>query len=232
MKTDPAYLGAHALLEAYRGHTLSPVEVIDAMAARIERYEPVLNAFQTFDLDFARDAARASEARWMRKSPMGSLDGIPTTIKDTALTKGWPTLHGSRLVDPAGPWDEDAPCTARLREAGAQQVLTASPHRTVWIEENTPPHEPELAGLLERITPGSLDLVLVEGFRHVEYPKIELHRAATGKPLLYPEDRSIIAIATDEPVDTTLPCLDINQPQAIAAFILETMTTKPTGTQT
>ncbi len=161
------------------------------------------------------------------------------TGKTTLLTRLLPLLSGQGLrvgmiKHSHHDFEIDKPGkdSCRLREAGAQQVLIASPHRTVWIEENTPPHEPELAGLLERITPGSLDLVLVEGFRHVEYPKIELHRAATGKPLLYPEDRSIIAIATDEPVDTTLPCLDINQPQAIAAFILETMTTKPTGTQT
>ncbi len=120
----------------------------------------------------------------------------------------------------------------RLREAGAQQVLIASPHRTVWIGENVEPQEPELTELLQRIVPGNLDLVLVEGFRHVDFPKIELHRAATGKPLLYPEDPSIIAIATDEPLDTTLPCLDINQPQAVAGFILETINTHRTGTPT
>ncbi|TCK18914.1 molybdopterin guanine dinucleotide biosynthesis accessory protein MobB [Thiogranum longum] len=120
----------------------------------------------------------------------------------------------------------------RLRAAGAQQILIASPHRTVWIGENTQPREPQLAALLARIMPDSVDLVLVEGFRHVEFPKIELHRTATGKPLLYPEDPSIIAIATDEPLDTTLPCLDINQPQTVAEFILETIATNRTGTQT
>jgi len=117
--TETGWLSAHDLLAAYRERRLSPVEVIEDAAARIARYEPVLNAFQTLDLDFARDRARESEARWMKGAPMGALDGVPTTIKDTALTRGWPTLHGSRLTDPAGPWDEDAPCTARLREAGA-----------------------------------------------------------------------------------------------------------------
>lgn len=118
----------------------------------------------------------------------------------------------------------------RLREAGAQQVIIASPHRTVWIGENPQPREPKLGELLERIIPDSLDLVLVEGFRHVAFPKIELHRAATGKALLYPDDDSIIAIASDKPLETTLPCLDINQPEAIADFILETIASHRTGT--
>lgn len=109
----------------------------------------------------------------------------------------------------------------RLREAGAQHMLIASPQRTVWIDENSQPREPELDELLERLTPGKLDLVLVEGFRHVAFPKIELHRAATGKPLLYPDDSSIIAIASDVPLDTSLTCLDINRPEQIADYIIE-----------
>lgn len=118
MSDDICWLSAADLLAAYRARTLSPVEVVEATARRIAAFEPTLNAFQTLDLEFARARARESEARWAKGAPMGALDGVPTTIKDTALTRGWPTLHGSRLVDPAGPWDEDAPCTARLREAG------------------------------------------------------------------------------------------------------------------
>jgi len=57
-----------------------------------------------------------------------------------------------------------------------------------------------------------------------------LHRAATGKPLLHPDDSSIIAIASDEPLNTTPPCLNLNQPEAIAGFILEMMTSHRTGT--
>jgi len=154
MADDIAYWNAHELLAAYRARTLSPVEAIEVAARRIERFEPVLNAFQTLDLDFARARARESEGRWMKAAPMGALDGVPTTIKDTALTKGWPTLHGSRLVDPAGPWDEDAPCVARLREAGAVLMgkttmpeygwfaMTNSPlfgiTRNPWNPEKTP----------------------------------------------------------------------------------------------
>ena len=53
------------------------------------------------------------------QEPVGPLDGVPTSIKDLLLTKGWPTRRGSRTVDPDQPWDVDAPATARLREAGA-----------------------------------------------------------------------------------------------------------------
>src|SRR5262249_46692592 len=59
------------------------------------------------------------EARWMRGAPMGVLDGIPTTIKDLILTRGWPTLRGSRLVDPDRDWSEDALLVGSLRRAGA-----------------------------------------------------------------------------------------------------------------
>jgi molybdopterin-guanine dinucleotide biosynthesis protein MobB len=78
-----------------------------------------------------------------------------------------------------------------------------------------------LTELITRLDRDQLDLILVEGFRGVPFPKIELHRPSTGSPLLHPEDSSIIAIASDEPLHTRLPQLDINHPDAIAAFILD-----------
>jgi aspartyl-tRNA(Asn)/glutamyl-tRNA(Gln) amidotransferase subunit A len=63
--------------------------------------------------------AEGSEARWTEGEPLSPLDGVPVAIKDILLTKGWPTRRGSLTVDPNGPWTEDAPCVARLREAGA-----------------------------------------------------------------------------------------------------------------
>ncbi len=159
------------------------------------------------------------------------------TGKTTLLTRLLPLLsaHGLRvgmIKHSHHDFEIDKPGkdSYRLREAGAQQLLIASPHRTVWIGENPQPREPLLEELLERLAKDSLDLVLVEGFRHVAFPKIELHRAATGKPLLYPDDSSIIAIASDEPLNTTLPCLDLNRPEAIAGFMLEMMTSHRTGT--
>ena len=117
--TVPIYeLGATELLEAYRKHEVSPVEVTRAVLERIERLNPVLNAF-TLVSERALEDAKASEARWLAGQPKGLLDGVPVSIKDILLTKGWPTLRGSKTVDPKGPWPDDAPASARLREHGA-----------------------------------------------------------------------------------------------------------------
>ncbi len=119
MKTDPCALSATELLAAYRAKTLSPVEATRAALERIEKQNPVLNCFNLVDEKGALAAARASEARWKKGAPQGLLDGVPTSIKDILLTKGWPTLRGSKTVDPKGPWNDDAPAVARLREHGA-----------------------------------------------------------------------------------------------------------------
>jgi len=119
MNQDPCFLSASELLAAYRARTLSPVEVLRAVLARVAALNPVLNCFNLLDEEVALGAARASEARWRKGAPVGPLDGVPTSIKDIILTKGWPTLRGSKTVDPAGPWHDDAPAVARLREAGA-----------------------------------------------------------------------------------------------------------------
>jgi aspartyl-tRNA(Asn)/glutamyl-tRNA(Gln) amidotransferase subunit A len=111
-------LTAVELLEAYRKHELSPVEVTRAVLERIEKVNPKLNAFCLVS-DKALDDAKESEKRWLAGQPRGLLDGVPTSIKDLILTKGWPTLRGSKTVDAKGPWNDDAPVTARLREHGA-----------------------------------------------------------------------------------------------------------------
>jgi aspartyl-tRNA(Asn)/glutamyl-tRNA(Gln) amidotransferase subunit A len=115
---DIAYASALDLAEAYRRKALSPVEVAEALLARLDRLEPRLNAFCLVDRDGALAAARASEERWQRGVPLGALDGVPATIKDLVLMRGFPTRRGSRLVEPV-PDAEDAPAVARLREAGA-----------------------------------------------------------------------------------------------------------------
>jgi aspartyl-tRNA(Asn)/glutamyl-tRNA(Gln) amidotransferase subunit A len=119
MKPDLCALSATELLAAYRAKTLSPVEATRASLARIEKLNPVLNCFNRVDEKGALAAARESEARWRKGAPVGLLDGVPTSIKDIILTKGWPTLRGSKTTDPKGPWNDDAPAVARLREHGA-----------------------------------------------------------------------------------------------------------------
>lgn len=121
----------------------------------------------------------------------------------------------------------------RLRKAGAQQLLIASPFRTALIEERDPPREPRLEQLLPRLDRSGLDLIIVEGFRHECFAKIELHRRARQQPFLYPQDSSIIAVACDQPLaDVALPQLDLNQPRQMLNFILEFIaTTKPGARQ-
>jgi aspartyl-tRNA(Asn)/glutamyl-tRNA(Gln) amidotransferase subunit A len=117
--TDPALLSATGLVALYRSKALSPVEATKAALARIERHDAAVNAWCHLDPDGALAAARASEARWQANKPAGLLDGIPISVKDLLLTRGWPTRAGSLTVPPGGPWDHDAPAVARLREHGA-----------------------------------------------------------------------------------------------------------------
>jgi aspartyl-tRNA(Asn)/glutamyl-tRNA(Gln) amidotransferase subunit A len=117
-RMSPADLSAADLARAFRGRTLSPVEVTEDALARLDRFEPAVGAFVHVDREGARAAARASEARWTTGAPLSDLDGVPATVKDNIAWKGLPTRKGSKAV-PAEPEAEDAPAVARLREAGA-----------------------------------------------------------------------------------------------------------------
>lgn len=117
--SDLAYFSATELMEAYKTGKVSPVEATKAALSQIEKYDQYLNAFVFVDPEGALAAAKKSEDRWRRNAPIGLLDGIPTTVKDIMLMKGRPTLKGSKLVDPVGPWNDDSPAVARLREHGA-----------------------------------------------------------------------------------------------------------------
>ena len=119
MSREIALMPATELLRRYRDRSLSPVEVTKAALARIDALNGKLNAYNFVDAEAALASARESEARWQKNAPIGPIDGVPTSIKDLILTKGWPTLRGSHATDPKGPWNEDAPVTARLRECGA-----------------------------------------------------------------------------------------------------------------
>src|SRR5947207_13395682 len=98
MTVDLCFLTATELLEGYRKHELSPVDVTRAVLERIEKLNPVLNAFNLVS-ERALDDAKASETRWRAGQPKGLLDGVPVSIKDIILTQGWPTLRGSKPVD-------------------------------------------------------------------------------------------------------------------------------------
>lgn len=107
------------------------------------------------------------------------------------------------------------------RQAGAAEVLVASATRWALMHEHRGAPEPTLAVLLERL--GPVDLVLVEGFKREPHSKIEVHRAANGKPPLHPEDPSIVAIASDVAPDVTwagLPCFSLDDIEAVASAVL------------
>lgn len=118
--------------------------------------------------------------------------------------------------------DQPGKDSFRLRQAGASAVMIVSSHRRAIITEITPAMEPKLDDQLNVFDQSGLDLILVEGFKAEKFPKIELHRPSLEKPLLYPNDPDIIAIASDKELQTPdyLIKLDINQPQMIAEFIL------------
>jgi aspartyl-tRNA(Asn)/glutamyl-tRNA(Gln) amidotransferase subunit A len=136
---DLADASATELLQLFAAGKASPTEATQAVLARIARCDPVLNAFCLLDTDAALAAAAASTARWQAGAPMGPLDGVPVSIKDLILARGWPTRRGSRTVDPAQAWDEDAPVSARLREAGAVLLgKTNTPEFGCKGETNSP----------------------------------------------------------------------------------------------
>ena len=119
MSDEITSLSAVELVEQYRTKRLSPVEAVQAALARIEKLQPIYNAFVLVDEEAALRWARESEARWQKGEPLGLVDGVPSTVKDLILTKGWPTRRGSRTVDPKQPWEEDGASVARMKEQGA-----------------------------------------------------------------------------------------------------------------
>lgn len=111
-----------------------------------------------------------------------------------------------------------------LRKAGARQMLIASSKRwALMVENDSATGDPQFGALLERLDQSCLDLILVEGFKHEAIPKIEVHRAELGHPLLCNADRNIIALACDDatPVRPAITRLDINHPAQVAEFIVK-----------
>lgn len=107
----------------------------------------------------------------------------------------------------------------RHRQAGAQEVLVGSAQRWALMHELRGAPEPSLDEQLARLSP--CDLVIVEGYKREAIPKLEIYRAANGKPLLFPQDPYIIALAADSMLTTELPQFALEEVQAIAQFILK-----------
>ena len=115
--------------------------------------------------------------------------------------------------------DQPGKDSYRHRHAGASEVLVTSSRRWVLMHELRGAQEPTFEEQVKRLSP--CDLLIVEGFKHAPIPKLEVWRAQTGEGLLHPQDRHIVAVASDEEVQTTLPLLDLNDDAAIADFILK-----------
>lgn len=113
----------------------------------------------------------------------------------------------------------------RLREAGAVQMLLGSKKRWALVTERSRTDEGQnevgLFDLLPHLDASQVDMILVEGFKQEHFPKIEVFRPSLNNPLLADSDPNIIAIASDGPVRTALPVLDLNNPSAIADFVLD-----------
>lgn len=165
--------------------------------------------------------------------PLIGFAAFSGTGKTTLLEKLLPILVERKLrvgmikashhsIDP----DEPGKDSYRLRRAGSLQLVLSTPERSICYTERRQRSEPTLSEQLRLLDIENLDLVVVEGFRDEPFIKIELHRPELQKPLLYPDDPNIIAIARDdrgyEPV-RPMPVLDINDPEQIADFMFETV---------
>ncbi len=115
--------------------------------------------------------------------------------------------------------DQKGTDSYRHREAGASEVLLASGQRVAIMQELRGAPEPSLQSLLERLRP--VDLILIEGFKREAHPKIEAFRAEAGTPLIAEENETIRAVASDTPLELSIPVLDLNDTTAIADFVLQ-----------
>ena len=120
--------------------------------------------------------------------------------------------------------DQPGKDSYRHRHAGATEVLVTSSRRWVLMHELRGAHEPAFDEQIRHLAP--CDLLLVEGFKHAPIPKLEVWRAQTGEGLLHPNDAHIVAVASDEKVETKLPLLDLNDVEGIAQFIVKKLELK------
>ncbi len=161
--------------------------------------------------------------------PVLGFSAFSGTGKTTLLTQLIPLLI-QRGLDVAvikhahHKFDIDVPGkdSYKMRQAGSQQTLVSS-SRLMALMQTKDDDEPQLTDLISRIDHTTIDMILVEGFKHESFPKIELHRPSEKKPFLYPDDDNIIAIASDETLSLSrdITALDINQIETIADFIVD-----------
>ncbi len=177
------------------------------------------------EADFVAAAQRLDEERFARVLGIAGYSG---SGKTTLLTQLLPALRARGLrvgviKHAHHQFDLDRPGkdSYELRQAGAARVLVASSRRWALLAEREEDGDPPLRELLTRIATPDLDLILVEGFRHERFPKLEVHRPAQGRDLLCKDDPSILAIATDSALilPREIPCFDLNDYPSITEFV-------------
>ena len=122
--------------------------------------------------------------------------------------------------------DQPGKDSFELRRAGAEQMLVASRARWALMvetpETSQPGQDPRLEDMIQRLDQDSLDLILVEGFKHEPFPKIELHRPELRRPLLCRTMPSVIAVAVNAPLaqPPEIPLLNLDDAESIADFVV------------
>jgi molybdopterin-guanine dinucleotide biosynthesis adapter protein len=151
--------------------------------------------------------------------------GYSGSGKTTLIEKVIPVLVGeglrvSLIKHAHHEFDVDQPGkdSYRHRHAGCAEVLVSSSKRWALMHELRGAPEPSLQDLLKQVSP--CDLVIVEGYKTEPIAKIEVHRCASHTPLLHPDDPHVVAVATDELLETDLPQIDVNDAAAVARFII------------
>ncbi|WP_439119016.1 molybdopterin-guanine dinucleotide biosynthesis protein B [Marivita sp.] len=150
---------------------------------------------------------------WKNAGKTGLMERLVTEITGRGITVST-VKHAHHTFDVDHPGKD----SHRHRVAGATEVLLASRNRFALMHELRDEDEPTLAALLAKLMP--VDLVLVEGYKRDQHPKVEAFRAETGNDLIAPGDPTIRAVASDTPLDLDRPVFDLNDTTAIADFIL------------
>ena len=151
--------------------------------------------------------------------------GYSGSGKTTLLEKVIPVLVGEGLrvslvkhAHHAFDVDHPGKDSYRHRHAGCAEVLVSSGERWALMHELRGAPEPSLQEQLRKFAP--CDLVIVEGYKSEPIPKVEVHRRDSGAPLLFPTDPNVVAVATDEPLDTALPQFGLDDAAGVARFII------------
>jgi len=150
---------------------------------------------------------------WKNAGKTGLMERLVSEISDRGFSVST-IKHAHHTFDVDHPGKD----SYRHRAAGAREVLLSSRNRWALMHEIQDEDAPSLAALLDKLSP--VDLVLVEGYKTADHPKIEAHRVETGNPLIALDDPSIRAVATNTPMDVDQLTFNLDDTSAIADFIL------------